>query len=169
MNDTSLTGLTSYHDFSGLAQLRSDAARDQAGAVRKTAEQFEAYFIQQMMKTMREAVERSDLVENKDADTFQDLMDKEVANKMAQRSALGLADMIERSMAQRGEATAAAALSAREKSWPLQVPAQALPLAGAERSALPLPRAAAGAYPLQQRGLPATPAQGGPRGQGGAE
>ncbi len=169
MNDKSLSGLTSYHDFSGLAQLRSDAARDQAGSIRKTAEQFEAYFIQQMMKTMREAVERSDLVENKDADTFQDMMDKEVANKMAQRSALGLADMIERSVMQRGEATAAAALSAREKSWPLQPPAQALPLAGAERAALPLPRAAAGAYPLAQRGRPADPVQGAPRAPGEAE
>jgi len=162
MNDNSLPGLTSYHDFSGLAQLRSDAARDQAGAIRKTAEQFEAYFIQEMMKTMRESVERSDLMENKDADTFQDMMDKEVATKMAQRSALGLADMIERNLAPRAEATAAAALTAREKAWPPQ--ASPLPLSSHPQPAgLPLQRTPGGSFPFQRAvtGVPASRQEGG--------
>ena len=49
MNDITSSG--SYLDFNALTQLKGDAARDPSKAIRKTAEQFEAYFIQQMMKT----------------------------------------------------------------------------------------------------------------------
>ena len=94
-----------YHDFGGLAGLRGEAAQGSRAAIRETATQFEAYFIQNMMKTMREAMEKSDLTDTRDADTFQDLMDKEISVKMAERGALGLADMIERNLAQRLQPT----------------------------------------------------------------
>jgi Rod binding domain-containing protein len=98
MNDISTS--SSYLDFNALAQLKGDAARDPSKAVRKTAEQFEAYFIQQMMKTMRESIEKSDLVEGGNIDMYQDLMDKEVSLSMAKRGGMGLADMLERQMNQ---------------------------------------------------------------------
>ena len=75
----------SYHDFGGLAGLKGEASQERPGAVREAAKQFEAYFIQQMLKTMREAVERSDLVDNQHSDTFQEMFDKEVSVKMAER------------------------------------------------------------------------------------
>jgi peptidoglycan hydrolase FlgJ len=80
--------------------LKGDAARDPSKAVRKTAEQFEAYFIQQMMKTMRESIEKSDLVEGGNMEMYQDLMDKEVSLSMAKRGGMGMADMMERQMNQ---------------------------------------------------------------------
>ena len=76
MNDISSSG--SYLDFNALTQLKGDAARDPSKAVRKTAEQFEAYFIQQMMKSMRDTIEKSDLVEGGNMEMYQDLMDKEL-------------------------------------------------------------------------------------------
>ncbi|MFY7981582.1 MAG: hypothetical protein ACOVO4_08050, partial [Limnohabitans sp.] len=76
MND--ITSST-YLDFNALTQLKGDAARDPRQAIRKTAEQFEAYFIQQMMKTMRESIEKSDLVDSGNMEMYQDLMDKEVS------------------------------------------------------------------------------------------
>jgi Rod binding domain-containing protein len=98
MNDISSSG--SYLDFNALAQLKGEAARDPSKAVRKTAEQFEAYFIQQMMKTMRDSIEKSDLVEGGNMEMYQDLMDKEVSLSMAKRGGMGLADMMERQMNQ---------------------------------------------------------------------
>jgi flagellar protein FlgJ len=135
-----------YHDFGGLASLRGEAAQGTRAAIRETATQFEAYFIQNMMKTMREAMEKSDLTDTRDADTFQDLMDKEVAVKMAERGALGLADMIERNLAQRLQPTAHEALSAREKAWPPSP--QALPMPGAP-AGLPMPPRLGGSLPLK--------------------
>ncbi len=97
MNDITSS---SYLDFNALTQLKGDAARDPRQAIRKTAEQFEAYFIQQMMKTMRESIEKSDLVDSGNMDMYQDLMDKEVSLSMAKRGGMGLADMLERQMHQ---------------------------------------------------------------------
>jgi hypothetical protein len=85
MNDITSATSSTYLDFSALAQLKGDAARDPSQAIRKTAEQFEAYFIQQMMKTMRESIEKSDLVDGGNMDMYQDLMDKEVSLSMAKR------------------------------------------------------------------------------------
>ena len=96
MNDITASTSSTYLDFSALAQLKGDAARDPSKAIRKTAEQFEAYFIQQMMKTMRESIEKSDLVDGGNMDMYQDLMDKEVSLSMAKRGGMGMADMLER-------------------------------------------------------------------------
>ncbi len=98
MNDISSSG--SYLDFNALTQLKGEAARDPSKAVRKTAEQFEAYFIQQMMKSMRDTIEKSDLVEGGNMEMYQDLMDKEVSLSIAKRGGMGLADMMERQMNQ---------------------------------------------------------------------
>ena len=100
MNDITASTSSTYLDFAALAQLKGDAARDPRQAIRKTAEQFEAYFIQQMMKTMRESIEKSDLVDGGNMDMYQDLMDKEVSLSMAKRGGMGLADMLERQMHQ---------------------------------------------------------------------
>jgi flagellar protein FlgJ len=139
----------SYHDFGGLASLRGEAAQGQAGAVREAAKQFEAYFIQQMLKTMREAVERSDLVDSQHSDMYQDLFDKEVSVKMAERGALGLADMLARNLAQQGVGPGVVstqdALAARQQGLPLQPPARSANL-GAQP--LPLPPDAGGALRL---------------------
>jgi peptidoglycan hydrolase FlgJ len=97
MNDLS-TDTSTYLDFNALTRLKGEASQDPSKAIRKTAEQFEAYFVQQMMKTMRESVEKSDLVEGGSMDTYQDMMDKEVSLQMVKRGGMGLADMMERQM-----------------------------------------------------------------------
>ena len=53
---TAFTGLpTSNAGTLSIAELRSAAARDPKAAIRETAKQFEALFMQQLMKSMREA------------------------------------------------------------------------------------------------------------------
>jgi Rod binding domain-containing protein len=146
MNDISSSG--SYLDFNALAQLKGDAARDPSKAVRKTAEQFEAYFIQQMMKSMRDTIEKSDLVEGGNMEMYQDLMDKEVSLSIAKRGGMGLADMMERQMNQ------AQALSTQD-ALRLQNPAltttpAAMPLVPAKES-MSLKPTAIQAYEIQRQ------------------
>ena len=54
----------SYLDFGGLGKLKGQARTDAKAATRETAQQFEAMFLQMMMKTMRDAMPKSDLVES---------------------------------------------------------------------------------------------------------
>ncbi|NBS47735.1 MAG: hypothetical protein EBS99_12095 [Betaproteobacteria bacterium] len=100
---------SSYLDTRQLGQLRGQASKDPAKAVRATAEQFESYFIQQMITAMRKTVEKSDLVESDKMDTYQDMMDKELANSLTKRGGIGLADVLERQLTQRMTAAAAPA------------------------------------------------------------
>ena len=155
------TSARTYLDFQGLASLRGDAARDPDKAVRATAEQFEAHFLQQMMKTMRESVEKSDLVDGGNMDMYQDLMDKEVSMQMVRRGGVGVADMLEKQMLQQ---QANARMSTQEalqlravtpaEPLPLNPAATALPVKTDGPRSLPLQRT--GAYELQRRtgGLP---------------
>ena len=105
MSDMSTTPSSTYLDFNALARLKGEAAQDPTKAIRQTSEQFEAYFIQQMMKTMRESIEKSDLVEGGNMDMYQDLMDKEVSLQLVRRGGMGLADMMEKQMLRAQEAS----------------------------------------------------------------
>ena len=133
MSDLSNIQATSYLDFGALARLKGEASRDPTQAIRKTAEQFEAHFLQQMMKSMRDTVEKSDLVEQGNMEMYQDLMDKEVANKMVQRGGIGVANMLEKQMLkQNSELSTQEALKLRPvvapEAMPLVKPVEAMPL-----------------------------------------
>ena len=131
MSDLSTNTSSSYLDFNALARLKGEAARDPSKAIRQTSEQFEAYFIQQMMKTMRESVEKSDLVEGGNMDMYQDLMDKELSLQMVKRGGMGLADMMERQMHRAQDLSTQDALQLRQpdaKAMPLNPPREAMPI-----------------------------------------
>ena len=154
----------SYHDFQGLGELRGQAQRRDGAALREVAQQFEAMFIQQIMKTMREAgFKGSDMFDSQALDTFQSMHDKEISLHMSKRGSFGLADMLVKSMERQEQALPAAQLmqdGARVqpegvKGLPLSPERQALPLSKPARSFL-LEREAGGAIPLKQ-GLPLGP------------
>ena len=54
----------SLNAVASIAELRSAAARDPKAAIRETAKQFESIFMQQIMKSMREATMSSGMLEN---------------------------------------------------------------------------------------------------------
>lgn len=87
-------GPNGYLDFQGLTRLRSQAQKDERAALEQAAEQFEAYFLQEVLKSMRATVENGGLVDSSAMDTYQDMMDKEVAQSMAQGQGIGLAKML---------------------------------------------------------------------------
>ena len=92
------TNSGSYLDFGNLGRLKGQAAKDGKSAARETAQQFEALFLQMMMKSMRDASFKSDLVESQAKDTFEGMFDKEVSLAMAKKNTLGLADMLIKNM-----------------------------------------------------------------------
>ena len=145
MNDLSTDTSSTYLDFNALTRLKGEAAQDPTKAIRKTSEQFEAYFIQQMMKTMRESIEKSDLVEGGNMDTYQDLMDKEMSLEMVKRGGMGVANMMEKQMLRAQELSTQDALRLHAP----KTEAQALPLHPA-RQALPLNPEVVKGYQLER-------------------
>jgi len=90
----------SYSDFAALGELRGKAQRNEAGALRESAQQFEALFIQMMLKSMRQAsdVMKSEMFQSNALETFQGMYDKEISMQMAQRNSLGFADVVVKQM-----------------------------------------------------------------------
>ena len=143
---------SSYLDTKQLGQLRGQASKDPSKAVRATAEQFESYFIQQMITAMRKTVEKSDLVDTDKMDTYQDMMDKELANSLTKRGGIGLADMLEKHMTQ--PQVSPDAVPASQALQMRANPAQVMPLNPAAPSAMPVPDA------QSSKSLPVPPVDG---------
>jgi flagellar protein FlgJ len=92
-----------------LDALKSAAARDPKAAIKETAKQFEAIFMQQLLKSMREATVSSGMLDNSATQLGTEMLDAQYANKMTGLPG-GLADAIARQLErQMGGATAPAA------------------------------------------------------------
>jgi flagellar protein FlgJ len=114
-----------------IAELRSAAARDPKAAIRETAKQFEALFMQQLMKSMREATMASGMLDNEGTKLGTEMLDSQYALKMTGLPG-GLTDAIARQLERQMGAgsTAAPAASA----------AGGVPLAPTLATATPLSR-----------------------------
>jgi len=77
-----------------MGALRGKAQRHEEKATRETATQFEAMFIQMMLKSMREAVQKNDPMRSSQQDTFEEMYDRELSMQLAKRNTLGVADML---------------------------------------------------------------------------
>jgi len=87
-----------YTDFQGLAELKRSAQNNSPEALRAVAEQFEALFIQQMLKSMRDANLGEGLLDSKAGDLYQDMFDKQISLNMSQGQGIGIADMLVRKL-----------------------------------------------------------------------
>jgi len=136
---------SSYHDFAGLIGLKGRARQDGPGAqddtaLRAAAQQFESMFLQEMMRSMRQATIKSDLLESNALETFEGMFDKEVALQMAKRGGMGLADMLVQQMKKHQPANVAAP-EATPEAAPQAASTQDV-LKGREAAGLPLVRPA---------------------------
>ena len=91
------TAQTVYNDMGALADLRSRARANPNEAVEEVAQQFEALFIQMMLKSMRDAVEDGGLFGSDQLDTYQQMADQQTALDMAAKGGIGLAEALWRS------------------------------------------------------------------------
>jgi Rod binding domain-containing protein len=139
----------SYLDFNGLSELRGRAVKDSQGALRETAEQFEALFIQMMLKSMREATFKSDMLQSDALDTYQGMFDREISVSMASRGKMGMADLLQQQLgSETARVSPSSARDGVDTYMPVHKPLQAMPLSGnnapAGGNALPLDSYAVG-------------------------
>jgi flagellar protein FlgJ len=105
-------GSAGVSDATSIQALRTAAARDPKAAIRATAKQFESLFMQQLMKSMREATLSSGMLENSGTQLGNEMLDAQYASKMSGLPG-GLADAIARQLErQMGGAAAAGAAPA---------------------------------------------------------
>jgi len=88
------TSASVYTDFQGLAKLRAAASRQTPEALRETARQFEALFMQNMLKAMREASGGGGLFDNEQSRFYREIYDRQLALEMVKGRGLGIADML---------------------------------------------------------------------------
>lgn len=84
-------------DARALDALRRDASSDPKAALQQAAGQFEALFMQQLLKSMRDAMPKSGMFDGPGHDTYVGMLDQQLAQSMANRPG-GLAEIIARQL-----------------------------------------------------------------------
>jgi flagellar protein FlgJ len=114
-------------DSRSLEQLKRTARDDPRQAVKQAATQFEALFMQMVLKSMREATLRSGMLDSQEQDLYRGMLDQQIAQKIA-ASGTGLADLIARQLSRTLPSSAAVAAtegkpaSGAPAAAPLSVP-----------------------------------------------
>ena len=83
-----------YTDFQGLMRLKVEAGKKTPEAIRETARQFEAIFVQSMLKAMRDASPGEGMGESNQTEFYRDMHDQQMALHMVKGRGLGIADML---------------------------------------------------------------------------
>jgi flagellar protein FlgJ len=131
-------------DSRSLDELKRAARDDPRQAVKKVAAQFEALFMQMVLKSMREATPHSGLLDSQEQDMYRGMLDQQVAQQIAGRGT-GLSEVIARQL---GRNLPGAALSAAPAQQGAAAAAAGSPGPAATSAATPsLPSAASAAGP----------------------
>lgn len=92
---------SNYFDYGALKGLKRDAGDGKEDAIKKIAQQFEGMFVQQMLKSMRDANMGDDLFGSNAEDQYRDLMDKQLSVDISTGGkGFGIAAMIEKQILQ---------------------------------------------------------------------
>ena len=120
-----MTTIVPSSSTSSVEALRATAARDPKAAIRETAKQFESLFMQQLLKSMRDATASSGMLDNEGTKLGTEMLDQQLAVKMSGLPG-GLADAIARQLERQtvGEGAAApkpVAIPSKSAAVPLSV------------------------------------------------
>jgi flagellar protein FlgJ len=124
--------------------------------VEEVAQQFEALFIQMMLKSMRDAVEDGGLFGSDQLDTYQQMADQQTALDMASKGGIGLAEALVSQLSrhqgtEQPDINEPSTLNAQSFSLVTDAaPSEALPLMPREPAAISIYRDAAKSLPLPQ-------------------
>lgn len=83
-----------FFDFSSLARLRNQLDHDKPAAARQVAAQFEALFLQMMLKSMRDAVPADGLFASQETHFYQAMFDQQLAVNLSVNGGIGIADLV---------------------------------------------------------------------------
>ena len=112
-------------DTKSLDALKASATKDPKAAIRETAKQFEALFMQQLMKSMRDATMSSGMLDNEATKMGTEMLDTQFATKMTGLPG-GLSEVIARQLERQmsGAAPAIPATPTATSSTPSLAPAK---------------------------------------------
>lgn len=115
----------------GLDGLRSQAKMHGGReSVRAAAEQFESYFLQMMLRSMRQTLSQDGLFDSQETKAFTDMFDQQMAQTISKNKGIGLADMLEAQIKQSMEANPGIQPQPRPYDFPM------VPAASASQSSL---------------------------------
>lgn len=140
-------------DVRSLDVLKREAGRATPGALKAAAQQMEGIFVQMMMKSMRDATIKDDLMHSQSSDMFTAMHDQQVAQNIAGSGQLGFANLIVRQL---GGASESHVISA-PGSDPHSLPGESLSASRVATGPLRLPapvtfaKPAEGAHPFIAR------------------
>lgn len=86
-----------YTDFQGLTALKAGAREQSPEALKAVAKQFEALFLQMMLKSMREASEGDPLFDGEHTALYRDMYDKQLSLDLSEKG-IGLAEVLVRQL-----------------------------------------------------------------------
>ncbi|SHG44402.1 flagellar assembly peptidoglycan hydrolase FlgJ [Massilia sp. CF038] len=92
-------------DTKGMSELKQSAKAGSPDALKGAATQFEAMFINMMMKSMRDATPQDGMLDNQQTKMFTGMLDQQMSQKMATRG-VGLADMLIRQLSAQAQSQA---------------------------------------------------------------
>ena len=98
----SINGGDIYTDVSSLRNLKREAAQGSSQALEKTAEQFEALFIQMMLKAMRQTSSGDGMFESDQTRFYQQMFDQQIAIDMSKKRQIGIANMLVKQLGKGG-------------------------------------------------------------------
>ncbi|WP_019676403.1 flagellar assembly peptidoglycan hydrolase FlgJ [Arsukibacterium perlucidum] len=87
----------SYHDVNSLQNIKTAGKADEKAGLRQAAEQFEAIFMSMLLTSMRKAnsaFEAEGMMNSQTTEFYRDMHDSQLATDLAQKGALGLADLL---------------------------------------------------------------------------
>jgi flagellar protein FlgJ len=90
---------TAAFDVKGIGELRQSAKANDPAALKTAATQFEAMFINMMMKSMRDATPQDGMMDNQQSKMFTTMLDQQTSQNLAKRGT-GLADVLIRQLTQ---------------------------------------------------------------------
>ncbi len=91
---SSVQGYHNYTDVNALNDLKKKARDDQESALRPVAEQFEAIFVQQILKEARKVSFDDGWLDGGQGDFYKDWSDKQLSLNLSSKGTLGFADNI---------------------------------------------------------------------------
>ncbi|GAB1414408.1 flagellar assembly peptidoglycan hydrolase FlgJ [Candidatus Desulfobacillus denitrificans] len=85
-------------DVNTLAQTRRLAKEDPRAAMKSAAQQFEAVFLQMVLKAMRDASPKEGLFDSEQSRLYQSLLDQQLSQTLSAKGSTGLAALIEQQL-----------------------------------------------------------------------
>ncbi len=107
----SLNITPSIFDSNGLAAIKRQVKSNDPAALKAAAQQFEALFLQIVLKSMRDATPKGGLFDSEQSRMYESLLDQQMSQVLAANGGTGLARLIESQLSRDADADAASASS----------------------------------------------------------